>query len=125
MPCIILDRAGRCSEPDAYPSASRSRAPRISTVLTEPRRIACSPVASVGFAVVDPELVVEAGQMLLHGGLGHEQLRRDLADRRRFAEHLAREHRAAQGDEHLALPAGEIARSRRPPSLSSRGPPDP
>ena len=48
--------------------------------------------------------------MLLHRGVRHHQLPGDLADRGRLGEHVARQHRPAQAQQDVALPAGELGR---------------
>jgi hypothetical protein len=53
-----------------------------------------------------------AREMLLHGGVGDDELRGDRADRRRLGERVAGEQRTAQRDEHVALARRERRRLR-------------
>ena len=48
--------------------------------------------------------------MLFHRGLGDDELRGDRSDRRRLGERVARQQRAAQGQEHVALARRERRR---------------
>ena len=50
--------------------------------------------------------------MLLHSGLGDDELRGDRPDRRRLGERIARQQRAAEGQEHIALSRRERRRLR-------------
>src|SRR5207244_10628938 len=55
-------------------------------------------------ALEDLELVVQPRQVLLDGGLGDDELTRDLTDRRRFTEDFTRDHRAAERHQDVSLP---------------------
>ena len=59
--------------------------------------------APVVVAGRDAELVVQVGEVLLDGGLGDDELVGDRSRGRRLGEHVARQQRAAEGDEHVAL----------------------
>src|SRR4051794_30017733 len=56
--------------------------------------------------LVHRELVVEAEEVLLHRGLGDDELLSDLADRRRLGEEVGGQDRPAQRNEHVALATG-------------------
>ena len=79
---------------------------------TAPRRSAslAEPSPPVRLAGADAELVVQVGQVLLDRGLGDHQVVGDRPRGRRLGEHVARDQRPAQGDEHVALARGEVGR---------------
>ena len=122
----VIERADHLALPPPLPTTSsgsyRSRrssvliadqlAARRSPSLTAPRATAAfaswtrlrSPWAPT------IELDVEARQVLLHRGLGDDELRCDRSDRRRLGERVARQQRAAEGQEHVALARRERRR---------------
>ena len=78
---------------------------RSSVSETAPRRSASLASAARRCVVAgrDAELVVQVREVLLDGGLGDDELVGDRARGRGLGEHVAREQRAAEGDEHVAL----------------------
>ena len=86
---------------------------RSSVSETAPRRSAslASRGAPVRVAGRDAELVVQVCQVLLDGGLGDDELVGDRSRGRRLGEHVAREQRTAEGDEHVALARRQGRRS--------------
>src|SRR5690606_11819403 len=71
------------------------------------------PSAPVG-ALGDPELLVEAQQVLLDGRLRDHELPGDVARRGRGHERLVGERGTAQPGQHVDLAAGELGRDGAP-----------